>query len=73
MVGNRQVRIPVGDLAADKIDVTAERFGCPMLWQGISLLHDAAWNQPEIAKLLLEYGADPNARTRHALASGITG
>jgi ankyrin repeat protein len=68
-VRERQVLIPPKDLASDRIDATAQRFDCELAGPD-HLLHWALFgfgvakpeDRLEIAKLLLEHGADPNAR-----------
>ena len=66
----RQVEVPQTDLAPDRLDETARRWQCAMS-DATSLLHQAigpggTGNQEDrnqIVRLLLERGADPNART----------
>jgi ankyrin repeat protein len=67
--GEQMVTVPRSDLKPDRIDNTVKRLQCTLseLSEGTSLLHLALAGVPEsrerIAKLLIERGADPNART----------
>lgn len=66
--GDRQIKVPRRDLQPDRIDDTVRRLQC-RISDGESLLYRAARSGPgrrdgldRIAKLLIERGADPNAR-----------
>lgn len=65
--GERQVKVPRRDLESDRIDDTAKRWQCKLgVGLGTGLLYLAAGGPDklhDIAKLLIDRGADPNART----------
>ena len=67
---SRQVRVPRRDLESDRIDKTAKRWQCTVSGGESLLFRTTRSGAPgtgngreRIAKLLLDHGADPNART----------
>lgn len=70
-VDKEMIAVPRADLAPNRIDETAKRLRCRISFsEGASLLHlaispggpDPADNRPKLVKLLLDHGANPNAR-----------